>query len=274
MTRFILKATIVAGAVVGIACGGGKGDAKPSATAAVTGTTTASATAAASPTEAAKATAAPASGSNKFDPGKADAIAHASMVSATDLPGGGWAVSKKDDFTATTDSTTASCAPMNVAQKAFRTALDVNRAGRAEVELSKTAAAALLPSSAEFLVYIYQDTKAAAAPLAAYRSMVDAATFMKCLEDEMVSDASMTAKVTKVSPAASVPDNGVAVAFEVAITAGSITFTMRVETYAWQTSNAFVGVNLAGPKDVVTADLSKTAVSKLQAALDAAAGAR
>lgn len=271
MTRFIFRAAIIVGAVVGVACGGGDDDAKATATATASGT--AAATSAAAQTATAKATTAPASG-NKFDPSRADAIAHASMVSATDLPGGGWAVSKKDDFTATTDSTTASCAPMNVAQKAFRTALDVNRAGRAEVELSKTAATALLPSSAEFLVYIYQDTKAAAAPLAAYRSMVDAATFMKCLEDEMVSDASMTAKVTKVSPAASVPDNGVAVAFEVAITAGSITFTMRVETYAWQTSNAFVGVNLAGPKDVLTADLSKTAVSKLQAALDAAAGAR
>lgn len=271
MTRFILKATIVAGAVVGIACGGGKGDAKPSATAAVTGTTTASATAVASPTEAAKATAAPASGSNKFDPGKADAIAHASMVSANDLPGGGWAVSKKDDFTQGEDSTTASCAPMNAAQKAFQAALDTNRAGRAKVELSKTAPNALLPSSAEFIVYIYQDTKSAAAPVGAYRSMVDAATFMKCLEEGMSGDPSMSAKVTKLSPAASVPENGVGIAFEVAITAGSITFTMRVESYAWQTSNAFVGVNLSGPKDVVTADLSKAAVSKLQAALDAAA---
>ncbi len=260
MTRFILRAAIIVGAVVGVGCGGDS-DAKTTPTAATS-----------TPTEAAKAT--PASAGNKFDPARADAIAHASMVSAKDLPGGGWAVSKKDDFTPTTDSTAASCAPMNVAQKAFQTALDANRAGRAEVELSQTAATALLPSSADFLVYIYQDTKAAAAPLAAYRSMIDAATFMKCLEDEMGSDASMTAKVTKVSPAASVPDNGVATAFEAAITASSVTFTIRVESYAWQTSNAFVGVNLSGPKDVLTADLSKTAVNKLQAALEAAASAR
>ncbi len=267
MTRFILRAAIIVGAVVGVGCGGGDSDAKAPATA------TASATAAAaSPTAAAKAS--PAAAGNKFDPARGEAIAHASMVAATDLPGGGWTVSKKDDFTQSEDSTTASCAPMNAAQKAFQSALAADRAGRAEVELSKTATGALLPSSAEFLVYIFKDAKAAAAPLAAYRSMIDSATFMKCLEDEMGSDASMTAKVTKVSPAASVPDNGVAMAFEVAITAGSVTFTMRIESYAWQTSNAFVGVNLVGPKDIMTTDLSKATVSKLQAALDAAASAR
>ena len=266
MTRFIFGAAIFIGAVVGVGCGGGK-DSPATATA------TASVPAAA-PAATATPSSTPAPASNKFDPAKADALAHASMLSVTDLPGGGWTVSKKDDFTESPPSTTASCASVNTAQKTFQAALDANRAGRAEIELSKTAAAALLPASAEFLVYIYPDSKAAAAPLGAYRGMVDIAAFAKCFEDEMASDASVTAKVTKASTAVSAPDNGVSAAFDVAITAGSVTITLRVETYAWQSSNAFVGVNLSGPKDVVTTDLATAAVRKFQAAMEAAASGR
>ena len=164
---------IVIGTLVAVGCGGGGGTA--------TATRTASPPAAASPTATATPPSTPTPVPNRFDPSKADALAHASLIAATDLPGGGWTVSKRDHFAQSAPSTSAACAPVATAQKAFQTALDANRAGRAEIELSKAAATSPLPATAEFVVYIYQDGNGPVAPLGAHRGLFGAVPFAMCL---------------------------------------------------------------------------------------------
>lgn len=268
MRRFLFSSAIIIGALVAVGCEGDGGDATATAP-----------TATASPTATATPTSTPAPATSRFAPGKADALAHASMVKATDLPGAGWTVASTDDFSdndpsADSPYTAASCAPVEIARKAFDTSLNANRAGRAEIELSKEGADDPLATTADFLVYIYQDSRASAVPLGAYRGFLDSDAFMKCLQDETGSTADATVKVTKASPAASAPNGGLAAAFEMAVTTGSVTLVLRIESYAWQNSNVFAGVNLFGSKNVLTADVATAAVAKLQAALEAAASAR
>ena len=155
------------------------------------------------------------------------------------------------------------------AQKAFSTALETNPAGRANVSMARQAADAVIPASASFQAYIYSDAKAAAAPLTAYRVLYDGDAFLKCFE-EMTAIPGATVKVTKGTPSVAAPAGGVAVAYDVAIAMGSITMAMRLETYAWTSSNALAGVTISGGKDVITPALVTTAVTKMQAAMAAA----
>jgi len=239
----------------GAACGGGKEEP------AVTSTPTAS-------PQAATPTPSPTPEPNKFDTSKASALAHSSLPKPADL-GAGWTVVSQDDFTQESPPSSAACAPSATAQKAFATALETNPAGRANVEMARSMTDSVLPASGSFQIYIYSDAKAAAAPLAAYRTLYEGDAFLKCFE-EMTATAGATVKVTKGTPSVAAPAGGVAVAYEVAISAGSITMAMRLETYAWPSSNALAGVTLSGGKDVITPALVTTAITKMQAAMAAA----
>ena len=78
-------------------------------------------------------------------------------------------------------------------------------------------------------------------------------------------------KVTKGTPSVAAPAGGVAVAYEIVMFADSLTLAMRLETYAWSSSNALAGVTLSGGgEDVITPALVTTAVTKTQAAMSAA----
>lgn len=253
-------AWLLGGAVallLGAACGGGKEE--PAATTTVTpAATQAPATATPSPTPE----------PNKFDTSKASALAHASLPKPADL-GADWAVTSQDNFAQDPLPSSAACAPSATAQKAFMTALETSPAGRASVAMTRNATGAVLPATASFQVYIYSDAKAAAAPLTSYRSLYDGDAFLKCFE-EMTATSGATVKVTKGTPSVAAPAGGVAVAYDVAISAGSLTMTMRLETYAWASSNALAGVTLSGGKDVITPALVTAAVTKMQASMAAA----
>ena len=245
--------------VLSAACGGGD---KESAA------TTTAVPAAASQTAAPTATPSPTAAPNQFETSKAAALAKLSLPKASDL-GAGWTVTSQDDFKEEPLASTAGCASSVTAQKALSTALETNPAGRANVSMERSAADAVLPASATFRAYIYSDAKAAAAPLALYRTLYDGDAFLKCFE-EMTAIPGATVKVTKGTPSVAAPAGGVAVAYDVAIAMGSITMAMRLETSAWTSSNALAGVNISGGKDVITPALVTTAVTKMQAAMAAA----
>ena len=243
--------------VLSAACGGG--DQEPAAT----NTAVPAAT-----SQAAGATPSPTTEPNKFDPGKGAALAKLSLPKPSDL-GAGWAVTTQDDFKQEPLSATPGCASSVAAQKAFSTALETNPAGRANVSMARQAADAVIPAAATFQAYIYADARAASAPLTAYRVLYDGDAFLKCFE-EMTLTPGATVKVTKGTPSVAAPTGGVAVAYDVAISLGSVTMAMRLETYAWSSSNALAGVTLSGGKDVITPALVTTAVTKMQAAMAAA----
>lgn len=282
MTRFLLGAAIIIGAVVGARCGGGRNSTDVTKTASIaptpppiaTATQSSAPTAAlptvtptASPTQPSTPTAAPI----RFEPTKADALAHASLVSATDLPGGDWTVAIRDDFSLSPPPTSPACAPMATAQKALEVALDTNRAGRARVELLKAGD----QGTADFMVYIYQDSKAAETSLGAHRGMFDNDAFATCLAAETNDSSGVTARVTKMKPLARAPSGSMSAAFDLELSADDLPLgALHFEAYAWRNSNAFVSVNLSGPKNLITAELVTAAVGTLQAAVEAAASAR
>lgn len=243
--------------VLGAACGGGKKE--PAAT-----STPAASVQTATPT----ATPSPTPEPNKFDTSKASALAHASLPKPADL-GADWTVVSQDDFKQEPLPSSAACAPSVTAQKAFTTALETNPAGRASVSMTRKTAGAVLPASGAFQVYIYSDAKAAAAPLASYRTLYEGDAFLKCFE-ELTATTGATVKVTKGTPSVAAPAGGVAVAYDIVMSADSVSLAMRLETYAWSSSNALAGVTLSGGKDVITPALVTTAVTKTQAAMAAA----
>lgn len=150
--------------VLGAACGGGKEE--PAATS----TPTAS-------LQTATPTPSPTPEPNKFDTSKASALAHASLPKPADL-GAEWTVVSKDDFKQEPLPSSAACAPSVTAQKALTTALETNLAGRASASMTRKTAGAVLPASGSFQVYIYSDAKAAAAPLASYRTLYEGDAFL------------------------------------------------------------------------------------------------
>lgn len=239
--------------VLGVACGGGKEE-----------SATTSAPAASPQT----ATPSPTPEPNKFDTSKASALAHASLPKPADL-GADWTVVSQDDFKQEPLPSSAACAPSVTAQKAFVAALETNPAGRASVSMTRKTAGAVLPASGSFQVYIYSDAKAAAAPLASYRTLYEGDAFLKCFED-LTATTGATVKVTRGTPSVAAPAGGVAVAYDIVMSADSVTLAMRLETYAWSSSNALAGVTLSGGKDVVTPALVTTAITKTQAAMAAA----
>lgn len=258
LLRWMLWGAVASALVVATACGGGEEGPAATTTAAAPAATAQAATATPSPTPE----------PNKFETSKAAALAKLSLPKPADL-GTGWVVQSQDDFALDPLPTSATCAPSVTAQKAFATALETNPAGRASVTMARSAADAVLPATASFQIYIYSDAKAAAAPLAAYRTLYDGDAFLKCFE-EITATPGATVKVTKGTPSVAAPAGGVAVAYDVAISAGSLTLTMRLETFAWSSSNALAGLTLTGGKDVITPALVTTAVTKMQAAMAAA----
>lgn len=256
--RWTIGGALALAVVLSAACGGG--DKEPAATASPASAATQPATATPTPS--------PTPEPNKFDTAKAAALAKSSLLKPADL-GTGWAITSEDKFALDPMPSSAACAPSVAAQKAFSTALETNPAGRANVSMARQAAGDVIPASASFQVYIYSDAKAAAAPLAPYRSLYDTDDFLKCFE-EMSAAPGVTMKVTKGTPSMAAPAGGVAVAYEIAVSAGSVTVTMRMETYAWSSSNALVGITLTGGKDVLTPAFVTSVVTKTQAGLAAA----
>lgn len=259
-TRWALGGAVAFALVLTVGCGG-------SDTTPATSTEKATATAT-SQAQTATATPSPTVEPNRFDTAKAAALAKSSLLKPADL-GAGWTITSEDKFALDPMPSSVACAPSVVAQKAFSTALESNPVGRANVSMGRQTTGDIIPASASFQAYIYPDAKAAAAPLMPYRSLYDADAFLTCFE-EMSATPDVAMKVTKATPSVAAPAGGVAVAYEVAISAGSVTVTMRMETYAWSSSNALVGITLSGGKDVLTPAFVTSVVTKTQAGLAAA----
>jgi len=262
-SRWVLLAILAAAAFLAVACGGG-GD-KSAATPAATASTATAAPSTPTPS--------PTPEPNRFDTSKAAALAKASLPAPADLPGGGWKVAVQDEFAQDALPSSAACGSSATAQKAFLAALENKPAGRAQVGMLRSSAELPVPSSASFNVYVYSEAKTAAAVVAPFKALYDSDVFAKCLEEESAS-LGTTVKVTKATPSTPAPAGGAAAAYDVAISAGAISISMRMEIYAWTSSNAVAGVMFSGTKDVVNATLTSAAITRMQSAMTAAAGGR
>ncbi|TAJ20206.1 MAG: hypothetical protein EPO65_04500 [Dehalococcoidia bacterium] len=256
--RWSLGGAVVVAVILSAACSGG--DKKPAATATPSPAATQAPTATPTPS--------PTPEPNKFDTTKAAALAKAMLPKAADL-GAGWAITSQDDFKTDPLPTSPTCTASAAAQKAFDAALEVNRAGRSNVSMDRAAPGGALPSSASFQMYVFSDAKAATLPLTAFKALYDTDAFLKCFEEAIGSTAA-TVKVTKGTPSVNAPTGVVAVAYDITISAGGVSAAMRLETFAWTSSNALAGITLFGGKDVITPAFVTSAVTATQTAMGAA----
>jgi hypothetical protein len=203
----------------------------------------------------------------KFDPTKADALAHASLVQPADLPGK-WILNSTDSFDDESSFTADSCSGVKNRMNTVRTAMAATRAGRASIDLGRpTDSVDGTDTGLSMTVDIQRDTKNLAANLSGYQQGIQGSDVPKCLEDSFKSFAD-TAKVTKVNSSTAAPKGGVATAYEVVLTISGQNLTLRVEDFAWIFSNAAVSLSINGPKADITAELVTAALAKGQAALE------
>lgn len=258
--RWLLGGAVALAFVLSVGCGGG--DKAPATSTEKPAATSQAATTTATPSPS------PTVEPNKFDTGKAAPLAKSMLPKPADL-GSGWAITSQDDFTQDALPPSPTCTASAAAQKAFDAALEVNRAGRSNVSMAHTATGGLIPSSASFQMYVFSDAKAATLPIATFKTLYDSDAFLKCFEESIGSTAAAV-KVAKGTPSVNAPAGGVAVAYDITITAGSVSAAMRLETLAWPSSNALAGMTLFGGKDVITPAFVTSAVTATQTAMGAA----
>ena len=206
--------------------------------------------------------------SNRFDIAHADAIAHSALLQPADLPGGTWSVTFLDAWSQGSYRDIPECAATHVADAAHDAAWLTGYAGRANSELSL--ATATVQAIASEMVVISPNGTSAQTAVSTFGNLYTAPDFERCIEASGTANG-VTTRVTKATPRAVAPNGGLAYAWDVVTTSGSVSLTTRLETVAWQSSNAYVELRFFGPTTNVTAQLLAAAVSKVQARLAASA---
>ena len=212
-----------------------------------------------------------------LDPAKADALAHAAILSDTDLPGKGWEATKTDEFSDDeTIGDTAACKSIEAKLTKQKAANRAARAGRAEKEYTRSNGEADLDTSVEVEVNVFKDTATPAQALNAFRDALASGDFGKCLEDLFKEGAggptaqgvSITVKQGKARTAA--PAGGAAQAYDFAIAVPGFKADMHYESYLWRYGNAGTTVTISGPATALTPELAKAALDRTVALLAAA----
>ncbi len=216
-----------------------------------------------------------------FDPAKADTLAHAALISESDLPGSGWKVTETDQFSDgtpfTSDTSSAACKSLDQAFSSVKSQSEAGRAGRAEKAFEQQGG--LIPTIVQVQVTIFKDTKVPSSALDTFKQALNGNDFTSCLTDTMKqgfgkdapSAGNLNLSVNPGTAAASAPLSGVAKAFDVSLAATGLSVNMHLEAYLWRDGNAGITVFLFGSKDALTSSLVKTVVDKMQAGLDRAA---
>ncbi len=204
-----------------------------------------------------------------LDPQKADQLAHAALLSERDLPGGGWVVSKVDEF----DDSDAfggipACEKASAIEKTIKDNLDPKRVARSEKELERSSSK-IASLTVELKVYVYQDSDGIAGPIKDFNAFIKTGQFSDCASQVFKKLAGPRVNVTTVTPGAVAPAGGYVTAFEVDTGAGGL---IRAEAYTWQFGNAVATVEFTGPPDEVNTDLVRPVLDKMRSALDRAAG--
>lgn len=278
----LLLAVLVLGAGL-IACGGGddedSGGSEATSTPASSGSTGSGGAATASATTAAS------GGSNSgggatVGTEKGNQIANASMLVVGDLPGSGWVVTATDDFEgslldgADTElgDTPACGAYVKKVTDAAKKAREA-RVGRAARTFDQPNS--VFGSSVDVEVAVYKDSKTASTLISEAKGAFSSADFENCFREvikgsggEIPSDVKFELKAGK--PLTSVPNSGIAQAYDITLSSAGVSFSMHAELYAWANKNATAFVTIFGSPDEVKADLVKAAVSKTEEKLSKA----
>lgn len=212
-----------------------------------------------------------------LDPAKADALAHAAILSDKDLPGKGWEVTKTDEFSDDEEiGDTAPCNNIEAKLNKQKAANNAGRAGRAEKEYTRPNGEADLDTSVEVEVNVFKDTKTPAQAFNAFKDALKSGDFGKCLEDLFKEGAGgpdaqgVTITVKEGKPRTAAPAGGAAQAYDFAIAVPGFKADMHYESYLWRYGNVGTTVTISGPAAALPPELAKAALDRTVALLEAA----
>jgi hypothetical protein len=211
----------------------------------------------------------------RFDPGDADALAHAALIGETDLPRQGWrlvATDAFDDGESQFAGLSAECQALEAALAELNAPLVARRAGRAQKEFERLAPNFPFPVSVEVAVQILDDDAGLAEIVAAAGQLWDG--YVECSREYYLSQLGPEATVaaTAITPKASPPRGGAVIGLEVDFETSEVAAIVRLESYTWTYANATVSVTISGPRQAFTTELVTTAVERMDAAVRRAAG--
>jgi hypothetical protein len=209
----------------------------------------------------------------RFDPERGEALAHAALIQASDLPGSGWQVTANDEKEVDDQSPdTESCKQVKQYQNDVKADEAKARVARAQREIARAVQGAALPTGVEIEIEVYEDSALIKNHLERASGMVDNGVYSKCLTDlmdEVYRSGGLTGTTKTVSASAAAPRDGFAFAAEGEVS--GVPISLRFENYGWLDGNAKIRVSVSGTKAEVTPELVKATLEKTQAALDNAA---
>lgn len=211
------------------------------------------------------------SNSTTFDVKKADALAHASLVKANELPGAGWRSGGPDDDFADETPTAKECNEYG----SFRASAEKDAAGKAKRDLTKDVKNSDTGVEVTLTVVVYDTVSKASSYMAKYKPLIANNSITNCLRAAIKDEVgpSATVNIKNASALGSVPSGGVPLALDLDIPSEKA--SLHAEFYAWSVANSDVSISITAPKDALTPDVVNGILQKSNAAAqDAAAGKR
>ena len=229
-----------------------------------------------------------------FAPENADALAHAALPEATDLPGAGWEVTAKDDFgeddegdgmdfetlAASEPACSQFSALANLGGLFGGSSDDELPAGRAQIKFENAQSEGLLPNGVEVKVEIDETVAEATGGWEIVRNVLESEDFDACMLavfnqsfGEMAEEGDFKIEVESADASSPAPNNGATMAFDLYMEISGISLDLAMGMYFWPYGNAEVTVSFTGSQDSLNSDLTGPTLDAVVDKLGAAAAA-
>ena len=198
-----------------------------------------------------------------FDPASANDLAHAALLDAAALPGGGWTVTQRDAPDDESDSVSLdflthepACAQIDGLEALADLLGDTTAepAGHADIEYERTNKNSLVPTDIDLEVGVLNTVEEVDKDWKVVKPLFDSddtrACFTALMDKEMEEIRSEGAKiqVTLTAATSPAPQNGTALSFDIAMTISGQSFDLKTEMYFWTYGNAEVSAMFSGLK--------------------------
>jgi hypothetical protein len=221
-----------------------------------------------------------------IEPANADKAAHAAMLAPSDMPGNGWSVVSRDafdddgegddDFVAAMDGVRECETLSGLAslEGLFGDDEDDKPSGRANIELERAAANAILPTTVEIEVEIQENAREVQGSWALVKQIIggdETANCMVAALNKMFSQqAGFQAVVTRGKASVPAPQDGATMSFNIKLSVVGQSFDMAMEMYFWPYANAEARVMFSGPGGALNAAMVGDVLTKVNDRLVAA----
>ena len=225
-----------------------------------------------------------------FAPENADALAHASLPAAADLPGGTWEVAAQDDFGDDSDddfdfeafaASEPACAQLSGLASLggiFGGDEEELPAGRAQVEFENAGSGGFIPSNIEVEVEIEETVAEVQGAWGLVKELLESSDTEACMLavfNEVFSDigdaGEIEIEVTGRDASSPAPNDGASLAFDMAMNISGIELDLAMEIYFWPYGNAKVTTTFMGEGDTLGSDITGPTLDAVVEKLEAAA---